>query len=193
MISIDIKADLSPIVSTLARVGAALTPQALDPVVERVALRALREVVDATPKKWFGQVRRSWQLEKPELGARLVKNDNKIMLFLEEGTRAHGPKGSTVAASGFSASGPQFKVHGNRSGGGFTHQGPVKPKTSRLYIPLTRRAAFGWRPGLKYGRDYILVPWVRGIQARHIAAKQAQKSNDALELAIIDHLEKALK
>src|SRR5262249_23283429 len=45
----------------------------------------------ATPKKWFGQVRRSWQMQKPRPGTRVLLNQNKIMLFLEEGTREHGP------------------------------------------------------------------------------------------------------
>lgn len=44
------------------------------------------------------------------------------------------------------------------------------PKTARaLFIPLSRSAALGgWSPGMKYGKDYILVKRVRGIKPRRI-------------------------
>src|SRR5262245_38473504 len=76
----------------LQRVSQALYPSRIDAVVERVALKAYRDTVDATPVRWFGQVRKSWELIKPSPGARLIINRNKVMLFLEEGTQDHGPK-----------------------------------------------------------------------------------------------------
>lgn len=56
--------------------------------------------------------------------------------------------------------------------------GPKKAKA--LFIPLTRRAALGTTRNLVYGKDYILVKWVRGIRARWIVARQREKTRDEL-------------
>lgn len=68
-----------------------LKPEALNAVVDRAAFETLAALIEATPRKWFGQVRASWRIENRGVGSRVVRNDNKIMLFLEEGTRDHGP------------------------------------------------------------------------------------------------------
>jgi len=62
-------------------------------VVARVAAEVNRHVVEMTPprKKFFGQVRKAWQIAKPAPGVREVFNDNKVMRMLEEGTWPHGP------------------------------------------------------------------------------------------------------
>jgi hypothetical protein len=73
------------------KLALAMTPEAIDPVVDKAALITLRDVVEHTPKKWFGQVRAGWQIQTPGPGARIIENENKVMLFLEEGTSAHGP------------------------------------------------------------------------------------------------------
>jgi hypothetical protein len=75
----------------LDRIRLAVSPDKLDPLVEKVALEALRDAIEATPKKWFGQVRRSWRILKPEEGQRIIRNDNKVMLFIDQGTKDHGP------------------------------------------------------------------------------------------------------
>jgi hypothetical protein len=142
----------------LARLTAAMQPDELDKVVDRVGLQTFASVVQATPQKWFGQVRKSWQLSTPGQGSRLVKNDNKIMLFLEEGTQAHGP---------------------------------VTAKA--LYIPLTRKAAFGYQPGFVWGTDFILTPWVKGITARHIAKAEAEKAQKLLTDSMQQHIRDAIK
>jgi hypothetical protein len=163
MISIRAKVNSGRAQAMIAKAQEALRPEAIDPVIERVALRTHREVVEATPKRWFGQVRRSWQIEKPAIGARLVRNDNKIMLFLEEGTAEKGT--------------------------GYIY--PKRKKM--LYIPRTRKAAVGgWHPGLRYGRDYILRRRVRGIRPRYIAAKQQKKSQGYLHEAMKAHLRRAI-
>lgn len=69
-------------------------PEAIDPVIERVALWAWAELRKRTPKGKLagGKTRQAWTLTTPKKGARLLENKSKVMLFLEEGTRAHGPK-----------------------------------------------------------------------------------------------------
>ena len=52
--------------------------------------------------------------------------------------------------------------------------GPVSKK--RLFIPLTRRAFYVYRaqvfPPLQRNVEYLLVPFVKGIKARKMAAKR---------------------
>ena len=75
----------------LQRLKDGLTPEKLDALVERVALRTEAKLKEATPKKWFGQVRRAWNTVKPAEAIRAVQNLSKIMIWLEEGTQDHGP------------------------------------------------------------------------------------------------------
>lgn len=66
------------------------TAEGLDRVIEGVAQKTHAALVQATPKKWTGQTRRSWRVIKQPGGYR-VTNLSKVMLFLEEGTKDHGP------------------------------------------------------------------------------------------------------
>lgn len=72
----------------LAKIRTAIAEQT-ETVLERAAVRVLREVVERTPKRWFGQVRRSWQIVR-EKNCRLIKNPHKVMGYLEFGTADEG-------------------------------------------------------------------------------------------------------
>lgn len=91
MIAIKVKVPVRQTIAFLQRVRDGLSTQALDPVIEAVAFEVLARIVELTPKKWFGQVRRSWQILHPEEATYAVLNDNPIMTYLEKGTRDHGP------------------------------------------------------------------------------------------------------
>lgn len=194
----------------IRRLMAAMVPAAFDPVIDKAAWQVQARLIRATPKKWFGQVRRGWVVIKPRVGARVVINNNKIMLFLEEGTKDHGPK----------------EIFG-----------PLKPGQKRrkaaLYIPLTRRAAnatqgfFGvgkvnqytlkgetyWeevraifqrtetvRKGktivgeraLIFGQDYVLAKRVRGITAMHIVAKERPRARELTKRLMKQHIRAAI-
>lgn len=193
------------------RLAAAMQPAQTDAVVDRAAWMVQAKLIGATPRRWFGQVRRGWIVAKPREGARVVINQNKIMLFLEEGTRAHGPR----------------EIYG-----------PLRPGQPRrkkaLFIPLTRRAAnatqgtFGvgtvsqfslkgqtyWeevraifqrtetvRKGVKkvgsraliYGSDYVLAKRVRGIPAMHIVARMRPIAQALLKRLMKAHIAKAIR
>lgn len=68
--------------------------------------------------------------------------------------------------------------------------GPVRAQA--LYIPL-KSGAMIWRSGLVFGRDYILVKRVRGIRARHIAAKEARKARGLLTKAVNTYVRSAVQ
>ena len=149
-------------IQRLQKLRSALKPQAIDRIVDRVAFETLGELVKATPKKWTGQTRKAWHVIRPEPGVRIVRNESKVMVFLERGTANEGT-------------------------------GYITPKTKKfLYIPLTRRAAGGWREGLVYGRDYVLAKRARGIKPRRIVAKQAPIAKAKLRAAMGAYLKEAV-
>jgi hypothetical protein len=48
--------------------------------------------------------------------------------------------------------------------------GPVTAKA--LFVPLEASAMGGYRPGMKFGKQFVLAKRVRGIQAMHIAEQE---------------------
>jgi len=140
----------------LARLAEGLTATALDPIVDRVMLKGLAMMVRESPKKWFDQIRSGWEVTRPFLGMRVMDipatkrttsgtEIRQIALWVDQGTANAG-------------------------------QGYIYPKTaSKLYIPITKRAAVGWNESLKYGKDYVLRDRVRGITPRFFIAPVREK------------------
>jgi len=159
---IRIRANTAPARTAVVKVQSGLTPAEIDPVIDRVGLQVFADVVQHTPKKWFGQVRAGWTIQKPGLGQRIVVNRNKVMLFLEEGT--------ANAGTGFIV--PKIKKF--------------------LYIPLTRSAAAGWHSGLKRGIDYIMKKAVRGIAPRKIVAAARERARVLLLNAMKAHIRRLI-
>lgn len=150
-------------IDRLERLKRALQPPAVTQVLERVALDTLVHVIEATPKKWTGQVRRSWRVERPSATLRVVSNGNKIMRWLEFGTANGG--------SGF-----------------------IYPKKARaLFVPLDRKAMYGYKPGLKFGVHFVLAARVRGIRPRKIVEAEHGLTRIRLEVAMKEHVRKALR
>lgn len=139
-----------------------LTPEAIDPVIDQVGLKVFADVVQNTPKRWFGQVRAGWTIQKPAPGARTILNRNKVMKFLEFGTADEG-RGFIV---------PKVKKY--------------------LYIPLTRAAAAGWQAGMKFGVDFILKKQVRGIAPRRIVAAARERARSLLKTTMKAHIRRLL-
>lgn len=59
-------------------------------VLEETAQEARKDLIELTPKK-SGGTRAGWQVYPGEDGGRKVQNTEASMLYLEEGTRDHGP------------------------------------------------------------------------------------------------------
>ena len=140
-----------------------LTVKSLDKAVSKTGAQTLTGLVAATPKRWFGQVRGSWRVEAPKLATRKVVNPHKVMRFLEFGTANKG--------TGF-----------------------ITPKNKKfLYIPLNRRASFGWNKSLVYGRDYILKKKVRGIKPRYIVRNYSPTAAKSLFVNVGRQVEVAVR
>ena len=73
----------------LRRLKEALQQPEINEILEKQAWRAMGRLVSNTPKRFTGQTRASWSVKKTDRGFR-VGNPSKVMMFLEEGTRAHG-------------------------------------------------------------------------------------------------------
>lgn len=154
----------------LERLRDGMTPEGIDPIVERVALQTLAGLVMASPKKWFGQIKSGWEISKPAPGERIVD-------IPESRVGVTGTKVRDIA---------RFVDQGTANDGA----GFIYPKVKKfLYIPLVRRAAGGWHPGLIRGVDYILAPRVRGQKGQHFIAPQREKAfarlRDALRTYIL--------
>lgn len=201
MTTVNVMVSAGPASAKIERLQQALTPEAVDPVVQRIAMQTLTEVVKATPKKWFGQVRAAWQVMKEATAKYFIKNGSKIMKWLEEGTDAHGPvkakalfipltREAAMADRRFfgvgqvfeGANGPMFtqRTQGLRTRrgiqvfGGRTKSGKARTKT------------------LVYGRDYVLAKRVKGIAPRGIVAAQRVLARERMKEAAKAHIRKAL-
>jgi hypothetical protein len=67
------------------------SPVQQDKVVRITADEGQRDLVNLTPKKWTGDLRRSWQSPIGNNAQYTVVNTSPIMGYLEVGTKDHGP------------------------------------------------------------------------------------------------------
>lgn len=155
-----------------------LQPARYDRIVEKAAFQSLAELVQASPKKWFGQIQKGWQVTKPEDGSRIIDipQENK-------------------SASGTSVRDITRFVNFGTANNGEGWIVPVKKKI--LYIPLNPKAAAGWNPSLVLQRvvngelirgDYLLVPRVHGIKGRHFIEPQRAKAFERLRDALRQYI-----
>jgi hypothetical protein len=152
----------------VARLEGIVKTGAFDQPVEIAAFRVHRELVEKTPKRWTGLTRREWQIQKTGPGERLVFNRSKVMLFLEGGT---GNAGTPTSNGGY-----------------------IYPKTKKfLFVPMRQEAQFGWKPGMRYGTDYILKRRVRGIKAMRIVEKMRPRAAEILKGEMKNFLERIFK
>ena len=153
------------------RIVKGLQPERLDRIVDKVAFVTLAELVKASPKKWFGQIRSGWRVTKPQLGARLLNIDP---------ARKSGNGETSVADIA------KWVDQGTANNG----QGFIYPKEKkRLYIPL-KRTAIVWREGLRYGVDYVMARKVRGIKGRKFVAPVRRAAHVRLNEAFLAHIKK---
>lgn len=62
---------------------------------KKVSTHAYKKLIQETPKGYTGQTRRSWKLRNKSTSSYIsfnIGNSSKIMKYLEDGTKAHGPR-----------------------------------------------------------------------------------------------------
>lgn len=188
----------------LKRVQAALSAQAVDGVVEEAARRAQRDLIVATPKKWFGQARAGWtqpsSVLKPAAGVRIVRWNMPpgitapIMLWIEEGTKDHGPVRARALFIPLTRAAAAALTSGTFSGMGSV---PTENGTrSAIYIRTQSVRKGVEKHGIKAlveGVDYIWRKHVRGISARHIVSQERPKAAEAFKKLMVQYLQKVIK
>lgn len=140
----------------------ALSPAAQDTVIRKIAWVWHARMVQRTPKRWTGQVRRDWVVQTIPIrsGAHYrVGNGNKVMVYLEYGTQAHGPKRAKRL----------FVPLTRRA----AMAGPRVVMEDLLMARASREQGQNVRARFRPGVDYVWAKWVRGIKAMRIVA-QAQ-------------------
>ena len=91
MIDVDVQVNSDAARAFLNRVQKAFNDGEHEDVVATEAAKSFGRMVRATPKGYTGYTRQSWELQRTGRGEWWIHNDNKVMRFLEYGTRAHGP------------------------------------------------------------------------------------------------------
>lgn len=193
----------------LVKIKAGLTPAKVDYVVEEAARRTQAGLVEATPKKWFGQARAGWvqpaSVMAPALGVRIVRwNEppgmtSPLMLWLEEGTKDHGPinaKALFIPLTRRAVNATQG-IFGVGSVSTFREGKETYWETRKAIFQRTQhvrggKTKFGSR-ALVYGVDYILAKRVKGISARRIVASFRPKSQAILKGLMVTHVRNLLK
>lgn len=137
----------------LKKLRKALTPAVQDSILQKSAHLWHARMVLATPKRWTGQTAKSWRVV-PAPSTRgsgwTVVNTSRVMVFLERGTRAHGPK-------------PPNK----RLFVPLTRRAAMAgPRVVVAELIAARQAKR--RPKYRVGRDFVFAKRVRGIRAMWI-------------------------
>jgi hypothetical protein len=64
----------------------------VDTEVMKEAHRTHKDLTEATPVGYTGKTRRGWKVKRFESGNWIIRNDTKVIQYLEHGTKAHGAK-----------------------------------------------------------------------------------------------------
>jgi hypothetical protein len=139
------------------------TQQGVDRVVRKVAWVTHRRLVTRTPKKWTGHTRRSWRVFRRGTAHYSVTNRSKVMIFLEKGTRAHGPKRAKFL---------------------------FIPLTRKAALAGARKVV--GNEAFKPGRHFVLAKRVRGIKALRIVEQHRPFARITLKSEMRLHIRRLL-
>lgn len=121
-------------------------------VIRKVAWAWHARLVLRTPKRWTGATRRAWIVQPTAIGSSFgyrVANTSKVMVYLERGTRPHGPRRAKRL----------FIPLTRRA----AEAGARVVMADVISARRDRR-----RPKFRIGRDFVLARRVRGIRPMNI-------------------------
>jgi hypothetical protein len=130
-------------------------PVLQESVIRKVAWLWHGRMVLRTPKRWTGATRKAWfiqPVQRGKTGASFgyrVVNLSKVMVYLERGTRPHGPRRAKTLFI-------PLKRRAAEAGA----------RVVMAEVAAARRDRR--RPKFRIGRDYVLARRVRGIRPMHI-------------------------
>jgi len=173
MARFSVSANTSAATAKLRKLRAAMTPDAMDAVVNRVAFVTHRRLVQRTPKRWTGQTRRYWRVLRRRSSWYSVTNLSQVMVWLEKGTKAHGPKSAKA-----------LFVPLNRKA---AFAGPKGVMAAINAVKGTNK-----KPRFIAGRDFVFTKKVRGIKALHIVRDHRPFAEVTLKSAMRQYIRQVL-
>jgi hypothetical protein len=188
--NIDIKFNFKPTTNLIKKVTSAMsTPNRL--AVHQKAAEVVRgRMIRQTPKRWTGQTRRSWVIQRTGGDGVVLTNTSKVMKFLEDGTRAHGPKRAKrlfvpLTKRAFLA-GPRGVISANKAAAAqsqWSNYGSAAAgkKTKKKKLPFV------------VGVDFVFAKRVRGIRAMNIVKNARSFANTTCRMLMVQHLVKTLR
>jgi hypothetical protein len=178
---IDVQFNSATTVAYLKRLNKAMSP-ANQAMINRKGAEICRgRLIRQTPKRWTGQTRRSWIVNKIGDTSYELTNTSKVMRFLENGTRAHGPKTAKrlfvpLTKRAFLA-GPRGVIAANKSASAAT----AGKKGRKKKLPFV------------VGKDFVFAKRVRGIRAINIVKNTRPFAQATLRLLMTKHLVNAMR
>jgi hypothetical protein len=147
-------------------------------------------LIRQTPKRWTGQTRRSWIINKIGDTGYELTNTSKVMRFLENGTRAHGPKTAKrlfvpLTKRAFLA-GPRGVIAANKA---------AAAQSQWANYGAAAAGKKGRKKKLPFvvGKDFVFAKRVRGIRAINIVKNTRPFARTMLRLLMTKHLVNAMR
>ncbi len=141
----------------LRALARAMSPQAQDMILKRVAWVWHGRMVQRTPKRWTGATRRGWivlPISRGTARGYRVSNGVKTMIYLEKGTRPHGPKKAKRLFIPLTRKAAQAGARGVIA----------QLQMERASREQGQRMSTKFKPGV----DFVFTKWVKGIKAMRI-------------------------
>lgn len=159
-------------------------------VSENVAMESLVRLVNSTPIRYTGNTRKGWVHRKLGSMNHLLVNPNKVMGFLEYGTKAHGPVRARALfiplnVQAFHA-GPKGVMAANA-------QARANNQWRNYGNAVRGRANRRARLPFQIGVDFLFVKRVKGIRAHHIARDEQARVTRILVEEVKNQLRRELQ
>lgn len=170
----------------LRKLKAALTPSAQHGVVRKAADLWRTRLTLRTPRRWTGNTAQGWRVVELPGGEVAVNNPTKAMLYLEKGTKAHGPRKAkrlfiplTRKAAQAGAKGVMAQNRAASNAALWASYGQNKKK--KIKLPFV------------YGVDYIFAKRVKGIKAMWIVRNSRGEARVTYRLLMTKYIRDILR
>lgn len=180
--TIRLKCETAAVRAKLTRIQRALKSKARQRAVNAKAAGVwLPRMVRRTPKRWTGQTRRQWKIINEGESAVALTNVSKVMLWLECGTKAHGPVSARALFIPFTRRAAEAGARGVIA--------------ANRYADL--KVAFGVKgarrkPPFVPGVDFVWAKRVKGVRASHMIEESRPMAMDTLRIIMREEIAKII-
>lgn len=170
----------------LKKLRNALTVSAQHSVVRKAADIWHQRLTQRTPRRWTGNTAKAWKVVELPSGEVAVTNPTKAMLYLERGTKAHGPRKAkrlfiplTRKAAQAGARGVMSANKAASNAALWASYGTGKKK--KIKLPFI------------YGKDYVFAKRVKGIKAMWIVRNSRGEARVTYRLLMTKYIRDILR